>query len=301
MFAVGADEDANGAALWSSPTGEAWKSSSAQLGGQVLLSVAVGDPGIVVVGPTQTGAVAFSSGDGVRWARHLLPGSAPGSSALAVAWGQGRFVAVGSGGDPNAVASWTSTDGFSWVPLSIVEEGVGAELHAVAAGPAGFVVAGSEPDHGGHWTFAVWTSADGVLWQKPDALAEPSVDVSRIRYVGGHFLLSRAGGQVWASNDLRTWTETTVPGFGDIFDFASILGGIVAVGRAGDASESGVVALTDNDLKTWTVLPGAGLPGGFSASAITLSPDGRLLVGVGSGGSPGSVVVFNDAARLSKG
>jgi hypothetical protein len=89
------DPGVNG--IWSSTDAMAWTSIAAPgvLAGFRLMSIAVGDPGIVIVGESDTAAIAVFSVDGITWSRHVLPNSHPGSSAVSVAWARGRYVAVG--------------------------------------------------------------------------------------------------------------------------------------------------------------------------------------------------------------
>lgn len=295
LVAVGANDAALGR-IWSSPDGAAWTSTAGALplDGMLLSSIAAGDPGLVVVGWSDSDAVALFSADGTSWSRQSLPGSHPGSSAMSVAWHGGRFVAVGGGGEPNAAVSWASADGQSWTRVSIIQEGTKASLSSVAAGPGGFVADGMSRGR-----VTVWRSTDGVSWTRhelPDASAS---DPTRLRYTGGRFFLPTAGGDLWTSTDGLAWTRTTLPGFGvGAFDVAAIPGGFVAVGRSSDGSEPGVVATTGEDAAEWTVRPADRALEGALPSTLIVSPDGALLVGVGLTISGDSVFLFGQPATL---
>ncbi len=295
LVAVGANDVALGR-IWSSPEGEAWTSRAGALplDGMLLSSIVAGDPGLVVVGWSDSDAVALFSSDGTSWSRQSLPGSHPGSSAMSVAWYGGRFVTVGGGGEPHAAVSWASADGRSWSRVSIIEEGTEASLSSVAAGPGGFVADGMSRGR-----VTVWGSTDGLSWTRhelPDASAS---DPTRLRYTGGRLFLPTAGGDLWTSTDGLAWTRTTLPGFGvGAFDVAAIPGGFVAVGRSSDGSEPGVVATAGQDAAEWTVRPADRALEGALPSTLILSPDGTNLVGVGMTISGDSVFLFGQPATL---
>jgi hypothetical protein len=293
LYAVGATDQALGV-IWSSLDGVAWKSigQAVPLDGMLLSSIAASDGGLVVVGWSEAGAVALFSPDGISWSRRELPGSHRGSSVESVAWRGGRFVAVGGGGEPNAVVSWTSDDGRTWTPLSIVAEGNQASLNSVAAGPDGFVVDGLHRARA-----SVWTSPDGTAWKRAD-LPGPRIDPGRLRYAGGHFFLSTADGHILSSADGQHWTTSTVPGADFLFDVAAVPGGLVAAGRPADSS-SGVFATAEiANLTHWTLQPADPALDGAIAAAVVASPAGAYLVGVGNGGLNGSVFLHGDPATL---
>jgi hypothetical protein len=295
LIAVGAT-DAGLGVIWSSADGEVWRSiaGSTPLDGIVLQSVAAGDAGIVVVGWSDGGAVVLFSPDGVSWASEPLPGSHRGSSIESVAWRQGRFLAVGGGGEPFAVVSWRSEDGRVWKPVSIVAEGNQASLNSVAAGPSGFVADGM---HGGHGV--VWVSTAGETWSRVDLPITAADDPGRLRYAGGKFFLPVSGGGVWISTDGQHWSKTTVPRFGvGVFDIAAIPGGFVAVGRSSEGSEPGVVASADSNLTRWTLLPADPALDGVLAAAVLVSPNRAYLVGVGMSLSDESVFLLADPSSL---
>jgi hypothetical protein len=295
LVAVGATDDALGV-IWSSTDDEVWKSiaGATPLDGMLLYAVAVGDPGIVVVGWTDNGAVVLFSPDGISWSRQQLPGSHPGSSIESVAWRQGRFVAVGGGGEPGATVSWMSDDGRTWTRVSIIEEGNQASLNSVAAGPDGFVADGGFRGHA-----AAWTSPDGTAWKRSDLPGQLDGDSGRLRYVGGRFLLPVGAGDLWSSTDGRRWIKTTVPGFGvGVFDVAAIPGGFVAVGRSSEGSQPGVVATADSDLTRWTLQPDDTALYGALASSVLVSPDSAYVVGVGMSIYGESVFLLADPSAL---
>ncbi|HEV2006056.1 MAG TPA: hypothetical protein VGQ85_05515 [Candidatus Limnocylindrales bacterium] len=288
------DPGVNG--IWSSTDAMAWMSIAAPavLAGFRLMSIAVGDPGIVIVGESDTAAIAVVSADGIAWSRHVLPNSHRGSSAVSVAWARGRYLAVGGGGEVNATVAWTSVDGLVWAPLPILTRGEPASLSSVAAGPSAFVIDGME---GGQPV--IWTSRDARTWTKDTLPGSPNDDAGRMRYTGGRFIFSIIGGGLWSSTDGQHWANTVVPGFGvGAFDVTAIPGGFVAVGRSFEDNQPGAVAVADANLTHWRVLPSDPVFDGGIAASVTVSPDGAYVVGVGFQIENRCVFLFADPSRL---
>jgi hypothetical protein len=304
LVAVGnAATDPEPGVIWSSTDGVTWRSiaGEAPLAGAYLEAVAAGDPGLVTVGSNELGrAIALLSPDGVSWSSPRLPGASA-FSATSVAWGLGRYVAVGSGiGEhpSTPTIAWLSVDGRAWTRATI--DGVShAALFGLAAGPRGFVAAGSLRDRA-----AAWVSADGRVWRPVALPGGPSgVEGGRVRYVGGRFLLSVSAfgpdvdashGVVWSSSDGRHWTRSIAPGSGAaVFDFAAIPGGGVSVGRAEEGDQPGVVTMADANFTSWTLQPADPVFDHALALAILQSPDGRRLVGVGNTES-GAAILLHD-------
>ena len=91
-------------------------------------------------------------------------------SMSSVAVGGPGLVAVGSDGNPvdGSVAVWTSTDGQVWQRIAHDEAVFGGEgkqsMRSVTSGGSGLVAVGD--DFSVPLTGAVWTSTDGLSWQR---------------------------------------------------------------------------------------------------------------------------------------
>ena len=177
LVAVGSDGPA--AAVWTSADGISWQRvphDEAVFGGanrQEMWSVAAGVPGLVAVGEDRgrNAAAVWTSNDGISWQRVPHDESVFAGDDLqemrSVTVGGPGLVAVGYDWVREAAAAWTSNDGISWQRVPHDEAVFGGEspqvMWSVAAGGPGLVAVGNDFGHGGA---AVWTSADGISWQR---------------------------------------------------------------------------------------------------------------------------------------
>jgi len=165
--------------------GLAWSATELLTNGdyQYWTGVAHGDPGFVVVG--QNGGTAFSP-DGINW---TLPPPDPQTAAYAIAFGAGRYVAVG-----NERIAWT-VDGTNWTRVNM--GGLGT-LHDVCYGPEGFVAVGF-PNSNQPWMESpVWTSPDGVNWVRRHL--RTARDFGSVAYGNGAYVIS-GGGDAFIQSD----------------------------------------------------------------------------------------------------
>ena len=197
LVAVGLEfkDDDLDAAVWTSPDGIAWSrvpdddTALGGAGGQSMLSVTVGGPGLVAVGSEASAVNGFSdaavwtSVDGITWTRVPDDDAVFGDTGdelshqwmLAVTAGGPGLVAVGEelAGDFDA-AVWTSVDGITWSRIPNNNGVFGGEsvqeMFAVTAGGPGLVAVGTDlAGDGGGFDAAVWTSVDGITWSRiPD-------------------------------------------------------------------------------------------------------------------------------------
>ena len=247
----------------------------------------------------------FTSADGgASW--RLAPVRAPGGQpplgypAARVAGGPGGWVAVG----PQAI--WTSPDGLSWtltathgIPLR-----PGDQMWVLNSAGRGFAAAGMTTA-GGVSRAVLWTSRDGLTWQRRTAaqigLAGPGETVQAISYItsrGDATVISGgvAGGGatysgVWLSTDGgAAWTRVTVPA--DHGAGTSIAGlgfngsGLVAVrpGRSASGDGDGV-AYFSPDGRTWrysATIGGSG--GGWNPTLVKGSSYGFVVAGTSATG-----------------
>lgn len=293
--------------------------------------VIVGGPGLVAVGTIwsepATGVIWYST-DGETWTRVPHDEQIFGEASIrAVTPGGPGFVAVGSVAGPDgdgAAAVWVSEDGITWSRVPHDEAVFGGpaleEMLDVTAGGPGLVAVGWEnPLEGWDASAAVWTSTDGLTWERVrhdentfggtrmQMMWAVTTDGSRL-VAGGHDgLWSGSGGPgqpaaVWISPDGLTWTrvshqEQLTTGRGGNGDWAVmhdvIAGGpgFVGVGRIGWCSagcdETGA-AWTSVDGNTWQrsqVEQAVGIPYTHMNGVVEFA---GMLVGVGRGFDPAS-------------
>ncbi|AZN39211.1 InlB B-repeat-containing protein [Paenibacillus albus] len=133
--------------------------------------------------------VILTSDDGTAWSAQA---SAVSSGAMnAVTYGNGQYVAVGSGG-----VIQTSSNGMSWTQQS---SGVTATLRGVTYGNGKFVAVGSSSK--------ILTSSNGTTW----SAATPPVSgtFNSIAYGDGTFVIAGNGGVIMSSQDGSNWTKQT--------------------------------------------------------------------------------------------
>lgn len=287
-------------------------------GGQGLVGVTVGGPGMVAVGWDEGDAMVLTSLDGVTWSRVSHDESVfggVGMSMSSVTVGGPGLVAVGWAGEPWAdipdsdAVVWTSVDGITWSRVPHDEVVFGAALmESVTAGGPGLVAVGMD----GPWgdgDAAVWTSMDGFTWSRVphDETVFGGVD-SQVIYdvtVGGPGLVAVGGdggrgwwdnnpeqnAAVWASVDGVTWSrvphdETVFSSGGSPVMLSVTVGGpgLVAVGAdLGPTNLAETPVWTSPDGITWTRVPDQGAGRGAMTSVTAGGPG---VVAVGNFGDP---------------
>jgi hypothetical protein len=196
--------------------------------------VAVGD-GIIV------------SADGLTWS----PAKSGATNSLAaLAYGNGRFVAVGAGG-----TVLTSTNGLDWAPDI---SPTGGDLSAIAFGGGQFVAAAQEVNPTTQqWEGAVWTSEDGVNWvrrQSATSYTVSSITFDNNRFVAVGWDYSLQTDAILTSGDGVNWTEyhsETMPGTQFILNSIAYGNGkFVAVGAC-TSDNCGTNVLVSSDGAHW--------------------------------------------------
>ena len=241
------------------------------------------------------------------WSRvRLDPPLAGGDAPSFLLAGPGGLVAVSSDHDEDGgpATAWTSTDGATWARTS-AEDLDGGHPDDMRSGGLGFLATGSAAPEGnpeGEYERAIWTSEDGVSWNRlPDDPAfGDTLFISAVAPGGPGLVAVGSHLGAWYSTDGSTWERASVPPVppevypGDdgetpqiyLTDVADLGGRLVSTGWAmlNDNSEV-VVVWTSRDGRSWTDVPTPAdvFPQGSSISQITAGPDGFVAVGgVGS-------------------
>jgi hypothetical protein len=254
---------------------------------------------IVTTGSQQSDGVVrqqfFVSADAGRtWG--LAPLQLPGGGAAPLGYPAERIAGGPRGwmaeGD-NAI--WTSPDGKSWTLAGrhgITPRQRGDVVNVVSSTPAGFLAAGYD-GAGASQQAVIWTSRDGVTWQRLTAaqlgLREPSGGTPRgIDFATSHgsvTLIADRGLGAWLSTDSGAhWSPVTIPvdhgaqtsTSGASFDKAGLI--LVRPGTAANGADDGV-AYFSADGKTWRYAGTIAAAGGWSPDAVKGSDYGFVVTG----------------------
>lgn len=195
--------------------------------GQSIDHVAAGALGFLVSGTAGAAPALWWSPDGGDWKRVRGP-FGPDQAVLGLAVGKAGMVAVGTietSGDVDGMV-WFSADGTTWrtVPLGSAGFAGPAAQHVLAvtaAGDGGFVAVGDDANADRRFA-VVWTSADGISWQRQPPSPDMGEVPGQVRTAGvgaaavagsGPFVAAGGGysAQIWTSADGRRWARDESP------------------------------------------------------------------------------------------
>lgn len=160
------------AAVWVSADGYSWtrvphdEAIFGGPGGQEMVSVTAGGPGLVGIGGDGSDAAVWVSADGYTWTRiddEAALGGPGNQSGTAVAVWQEGLVLVGKdeSGDGGGVVFWVSAHGHTWARIPSEQSAFGAaedvEIGSVVGWGAGLVMFGGDVSSS-DWDAAVWVS-----------------------------------------------------------------------------------------------------------------------------------------------
>ena len=179
-----------GGTIIASPEGASWtlRSSTTNIS---LEGMTFGTNIFVAVGNSNGSPVIINSADTVVWSRTYVPSTHP---IFGVAYGNGRFVAVGGTSDISSGlttnVSLTSTDGTNWFehPLATTEIDAVIDVAYGAGKFAAVTIYGM-----------ILASSDGVTWVTNSARLD-SADVDRVFYANGYFYFLGANGVIFQSD-----------------------------------------------------------------------------------------------------
>jgi hypothetical protein len=268
---------------------------------------------IVTTGTQVSDGVAsqqfFASADGgATWRLAALraPGGGQpplGFAATRLAAGPRGWLATG----PDAI--WTSRDGLSWTLAAthgITPQQPGDQAFVLTGTSTGFLAAGQAQGRDGRTQAVLWTSADGVTWQRMTAvqagLGDGVLSISYAASSGQDTVIAGTLGDgaagTWLSTDGgQVWTPVTVPaGHGagtGITGLAADGSGLIAVrpGTAGDA----VASFSPNG-RTWHYSATLGAAGGFTPQVVKGSAYGFAVTGTDADGNYVAYTAAGDGA-----
>lgn len=214
----------------------------------------------------------LTSSDGMAWTLQS-PGQNQ-ADLLGVAYGNGLYVAVGSGG-----TILTSPDAATWTQR---ETPTTAQLNAVAFGSGLFVAVGDGR--------TVLTSTDGTEWAPRHVDSGIANTLYGIAHTDSQFVVvagnasgaPHSGGSILTSSDGITWVARTIPTSEPLRTVTAGNGTIVAAG--GPANGASPTVLTSTDGIAWTARTLSIVAGvSLEFNAVTHGGSGFLL-GAGDGG-----------------
>ena len=247
-----------------------------------------------------------SANGGASW--RLAPVQAEGGGqpplghpAARLAGGPGGWLAVG----PQAI--WTSSNGLSWTLAStrgLTPMLPGDAMWVLNSTSGGFLAAGVAADGHQATQAVIWTTRDGVTWQRKTAaqlgLAGPGETVQSISYITARGNDTVISGQVtrngttyagvWLSTDGGdTWDRVTVPAdhgagtaiAGLAFDSAGLLA--VRPGQSANGTPDGVAYFSPNG-QGWQYAGTIGAAAGWNPGLVKGSDFGFVVAGASTAG-----------------
>ncbi|HEX6220487.1 MAG TPA: hypothetical protein VF115_05300 [Acidimicrobiia bacterium] len=249
--------------------------------------------------PLEGDAAVWMTSDGENWSRVIEADlGGPGAQQMTgITSFDGGLVAVGSSAlhDQDYDGRiWVSGNGTDWEVVTDPDLG-GPDnqfINAVAAAGPGLIALGHSDD-GGDLDVVVWTSTDGVRWERVgssglenrgDQVTWPLGDP--VMVMGESMIISGMDGDdaaIWASSDGLTWSRVDTPdalsGGGEhmISELADATSGVVAVGW----SDLDAVAWASADGTVWTRVDSASLasPGVQRITGVVETETGLVAVG----------------------
>ena len=274
-----------------SDDGETWTDvSDSKFGVSAIYAIAYGN-GMFVAGG-DTGTMATST-DGATWTavtytsstfwRYFDTSSSTGKTAsiYAIAYGNGKFVAVGSGGQMAY-----STDGATWTAITGMNSPFGTDIsiYGIAYGGGTFVAVGTSGK--------MATSSDGVTWTAISG-ANSTFSVTQINAIaygsagnaGGKFVAVGNYGRMATSTNGASWTSvsSTNSTFGSASNQSNIYGIAYGNGMFVAGGEYGKMAYS-TDGATWTAVSVSTFPNNYSGDINAIVYGNNKFVAVGSGG-----------------
>ena len=280
--------------------------------GYGIADIVLGGPGLVAVGADTNESLpaVWMSPDGISWSRIRYDEEVfgvPETLMHGVAVGGPGLVAIGSQCTEDDVANfrcwvpivWTSEDGAVWTRLPTDETVFEPNSFVTGIEPFddGLVIVGSTCGEDPGCRAAVWTSADGIAWDR-SYVDDQAGEIEAVA-VGGPGLVAvgyscdesaRCRAAIWTSDDAIAWTavpydpdlfgELSEDAFHEIDVVATGGPGLVAMGHIGRQP----TVWTSADGLTWSLIPPdlSGIEG--SVSVLFAGGPGLVAVGGDAGG-----------------
>jgi hypothetical protein len=182
--------------VWTSPDGAAWTRAVTPNVSEGINGATFAGGQFVLVGEARccgsnSGALVMTSPDGIAW---TLVSGVPVATLNAVAFGVGKYVAVGNQG-----AILTSSDGASWTTSTVGNQ----NLKGVAFGGGAFVAVGDNA--------TVLRSTNGTSWSPAVSVPVTSgLSYEDVTHTGTQFVLVGNQSTILTSPDGDNWTNRSL-------------------------------------------------------------------------------------------
>ncbi len=240
----------------SSTDGRTWSAGASGLS-SIITDIAYGGDRFVAV--TDTGETCYST-DGQHWTIGGFTGTPSPIFRTRVAYGDGRWLTLGSG----RVA--TSTNGLTWTRTTAdLSNGAGWVYDALAYFRGRFFAWGAG--------LPLLSSVDGTTWRVELETPNPLFFPNALAASSDRLVAAGRFGGLRSSADGATWTNHTVNTVnGDLRSAAYGAGRWIVAGTQGLAASS--------DAVTWQMLPAAA---GYDGGTVAFG-NGRFVAGASDGG-----------------
>lgn len=198
------------------------------------------------------------------------------------------------------IATTYSSDGVHWHNGSVLQQGIPDEnlaIRGVLEGPSGLLAVGESGACNTGWIEALWTSGDGISWQKVDtkkAFGEATIE-NVSGGSSGFVAVDDTGRSAWTSRDGQIWRPVTLdtPASSRINDGTAFAAGYVLVGSTADVgARSCNVIVVDPSAPPTPVPP-------LRSPAVWWSADGASWTKVQLPGATSAYVVGMYVGRVS--
>lgn len=221
-------------------------------------SVTYGNGKYVAVGGKYRGKTGYvtTSTDGISWSEPITIANKPSNGMLdylgSIAYGNGKFVAVGNADDSiNHARVATSTDGTNWTECTniLLYENVSNAEEVIFADGKFVLITSTE--------FII--STDGTKWTKLGKFPNTAYSIT---YGGGKFVVGGHNGEIYTSTDGTNWITFDMD---DVIGLDSIYCIAYGNGKFVTISSKGIVC-DSTDGMTWTYVTTIELPSSVDAS-----------------------------------
>lgn len=198
------------------------------------------------------------------------------------------------------ISTTYSSDGVHWHDGTVLRLGVSIDnlaIRGVFEGPSGLLAVGESGACATGWIEALWTSGDGVSWQKVDT--KKAFGNATIKNVSGgssgFVAVDDTGRSAWTSRDGQSWRPVTLgtPASSRIDDGTAFAAGYVLVGSTEDVGAGSCNVITVDPSAPPTPVPP------LRSAAVWWSADGATWTEAQLPGATSAYVIGMYVSRMN--